>query len=84
MVVEAQASGLNCFVSEAVTTEVDFTGNVTFLELDDNAENWGRAILNTLSNKLREREEISQKVEESKFNIVNEAKRLENILTNKM
>lgn len=79
-VVEAQAGGLRCIVSKAVTTEVDYTGNVIFLELEDDAENWGKTIEYVRLNKIENRTEISGRVERSNFNIVNEAKRLEKIL----
>lgn len=41
--VEAQASGLRCLVSDAVTREADMTGNIRFLPLDSPAA-WAAAI----------------------------------------
>ena len=35
--VEAQTNGLPCLISDKVTTEVDKTGNVTFLPIEDSA-----------------------------------------------
>ena len=43
--VEAQASGLRCFLSDAVTREVSLTGLVRFLPLKDGAAVWAEAIL---------------------------------------
>ena len=42
--IEAQSSGLPCIVSDRVTQEVDKTGNVLFLSLDDGAKCWAEAI----------------------------------------
>lgn len=42
--VEAQANGLRCFTSTAVSTESDVSGNVSFLPLEDGAEKWAQAI----------------------------------------
>lgn len=38
--IEAQASGLRCLVSDNITREVDKTGNLTFLPLDAGAACW--------------------------------------------
>ena len=39
--IEAQANGLYVLVSEAVSKNLDITGNVRFLEIkEDNIENW--------------------------------------------
>lgn len=42
--IEEQASGLHCFISDSITTEADKTGNVTFLPLSAGAEGWADAI----------------------------------------
>ena len=38
VLIEAQAAGLRCFASEAVTKEADITGRVIFLPIND----WGK------------------------------------------
>ena len=44
--VEAQASGLPCFMSkDVITEEVNITGNVTFLCLQDSPKQWAETIL---------------------------------------
>lgn len=48
VVVEAQASGLPCLVSDRVTKEVDITGIVSFLPIDD-AGMWAQEIESALS-----------------------------------
>ena len=45
-VVEAQAAGLKCFISNTVTKEVDLTGRCTFLPIDD-VNLWTNAILSS-------------------------------------
>lgn len=43
--VEAQGAGLPCVASDAVTKEVNITGDVTFLSLEESNETWGETIL---------------------------------------
>ncbi len=38
--IEAQTNGLHCIVSDKITTEVDKTGNLTFLPIDKGIECW--------------------------------------------
>ncbi|MGV3467179.1 MAG: glycosyltransferase family 1 protein [Heyndrickxia sp.] len=45
VLVEAQAAGLNCVVSNAITKECDITGRIKFLSLNDCPEEWANAIL---------------------------------------
>ena len=40
VVLEAQAVGVPCLISDNITKEVDITGLVTFLSIDDNVELW--------------------------------------------
>jgi hypothetical protein len=42
--IEAQANGLRCIVSEKITDEVDKTGNLIFLPIDQGADCWVQAI----------------------------------------
>lgn len=80
--VEAQASGLNCFVSECVTKEIDCIGAVKFLELDKDGAIWRNEIINQINNKAYDRGQLSYKFQESPFDIQREAKRLESLLMN--
>lgn len=46
--VEAQASGLPCFMSkDVITEEVKITKNLTFISLNESAELWAKTILNS-------------------------------------
>lgn len=48
--VEAQANGLPCFVSDRVPNELDLTGAVTYLPIQNGATVWAEAIHNILRN----------------------------------
>ena len=56
-VVESQAAGLKCFISEAVTREVDITGRCEFLHID-NPEDWAGKILSCNLKKVDTYEQI--------------------------
>ncbi|RFA33380.1 hypothetical protein CAI16_14990 [Virgibacillus dokdonensis] len=44
-IIEAQVSGLYCVISNTIPRTVDITGNVCFLPLEADIEQWGNAIL---------------------------------------
>lgn len=46
VMVEAQANGLSCVTSTSVTNQIDLTGNVNFISLEESAEEWATKILN--------------------------------------
>ncbi|WP_078430860.1 glycosyltransferase family 1 protein [Alkalihalobacterium alkalinitrilicum] len=45
VLVEAQAAGLNCVVSNTITNEADLTGRVEFLPLEEPPQQWANKIL---------------------------------------
>lgn len=45
VLVEAQAAGLNCLVSDTITKESDATGRIQFMSLKESPENWASKIL---------------------------------------
>lgn len=45
---EAQASGLYCFASDAVPRETDISGNISYLKLSDSAALWAKQIISKL------------------------------------
>lgn len=62
VVVEAQASGLSCILSDTITKEVNITGNVKFLPIRENYQEWGEIILkkamvrdNDAANKMKKK-----------------------------
>jgi len=83
VLVEAQAAGLPCVVSDAVTEEVNITDNVQFLPLTEDADNWCEAIVKALDKPNENREQWAGFVGNTNFNIKNEAVRLEGILNHK-
>lgn len=76
--IEAQASGLKCLVSDNITREVDKTGNLTFLSLEEGAEKWAQTVQEM---KLAaDRDEASkiaiERIVESGYDIQTEAEKL--------
>jgi glycosyltransferase involved in cell wall biosynthesis len=47
VLVEAQAAGLQCMISDSITNECDITGRIEFLSLQQRPENWADQILST-------------------------------------
>jgi glycosyltransferase involved in cell wall biosynthesis len=47
VLVEAQAAGLNCIVSDSITDETNITGRVQFISLGDSVNSWANKILTT-------------------------------------
>lgn len=73
--IEAQVSGLECFVSDTVTREVNI-GLCKYLSLGKNAEQWAKYI----SNELDQKEKLSYDSDKlGQFDIKNTVKRLEEI-----
>ncbi|WP_066335080.1 glycosyltransferase family 1 protein [Metabacillus litoralis] len=46
VLVEAQAAGLNCIVSDSITKEADITGRLQYFSLEDTADIWAEVIIN--------------------------------------
>lgn len=47
VMIEAQAAGLRCIVSDTITSETDVTGRIKFISLRESAEIWAQTILDT-------------------------------------
>lgn len=65
--VEAQASGLECIVSDVITKEVELTDKIRFLPLDCGTEAWCNEILKEKNND--DREEYAALIENEGFDI---------------
>ena len=78
--IEEQANGLPCIVSDGITKEVDKTGLVQFLSLNDDSQVWIDAIRKTISSKKRERASLDaiESIQSSGYDIQNQANRLKN------
>ena len=48
--VEAQAAGLPCVISDRVPVECDITGNVTVVPLDETPEKWADVVIDKIIN----------------------------------
>lgn len=77
---EAQATGLQCITSTAVTEEANVLGNVKYLNLEESPEIWANKILEC--NKNYPRNYALEIFKKSKFNIDNEVKKLEELYLN--
>lgn len=66
--IEAQASGLCCFVSDTVTEEVKITPLISYLPLECDADFWAENIVNAFS-QMPDRQAYFGKVKESGYSI---------------
>ena len=57
--IEQQANGLRCVVSDNITKEVDKTGNLTFLPLSASVEEWAQTIAQIKMISTEERKDMS-------------------------
>src|SRR5690606_12249671 len=69
--VEAQASGLKIFTSDAVTDEVALTDDITYLSLKQTPKHWADEILKSVPYNRKDNSRIIQK---KKYDIVEGAK----------
>lgn len=70
VLVEAQAAGLMCFVSDQVTREAQATDLVTYLSIGQPAENWAEQILTHVG---YERRDTGQEVSAGGFDVKKQA-----------
>lgn len=80
VVIEAEASGLPCVISDTVTREADAAGTAVFLPITEGPECWADEIAGIFNSAKRDRSRSGQIIAGSAFNIVNEARHLENVL----
>ena len=72
--IEAQTSGLNCLFSDTITKEVDLTGNVEYLSLQDSTSKWIDKIREM---SLKKRHIIGNEISDKGYSINIEVKKLE-------
>lgn len=70
-VIEAQASGLPCLVSDRITEEVGITELVTFMSIDEEPSVWSEYLLRYTNKKSRER---YQDIVDAGFDVQGQAK----------
>ena len=75
--IEAQCSGLKCFMSDTITNEVAITENVKFLSLkNDSLEKWSNEIIKSSDYK---RKDMTQEIIKAGYSIEIEARKLQEI-----
>jgi len=77
VIVEAQAAGLKCIISDEITKEVAISNLVVFLGLDEISTHWAQIVLMNLKDK--ERSDMSDVIKESGYDIIQQSLILENI-----
>lgn len=73
-VVEAQAAGLKCIISDRITAEVGFTELVHYENIGLPAERWAEYIMKNIS---YERKNMCQAVADAGFDVKEQARRME-------
>ena len=70
--IEAQASGLPCFLSETITAEVNVSNTIQYISIEHGAILWAEQIINTLEEKMINKVELPEN-----YKIENAVKKLE-------
>lgn len=78
--IEEQASGLPCIVSDTISDEVNKTDLVKFVSLESGVAFWANEVLNLEFNDDRTRASISaiEKIKKSGFDIIEQSEKLKN------
>lgn len=74
--VEAQAAGVRCLVSDVVTSKCNISREMQFMSLDSGAEEWANKILSFSKAELN-KSEMNKKVKQAGYDIKENAKWLE-------
>ena len=80
--IEAQASGLKCIISDKVTKECDITGNVEEFSLKESSEKWAEEILKYKDG--YKKESMYEKIKNAKYDIKENALWLQNFYINSL
>lgn len=73
--IEAQASGLPIVASDTITAEVDLTGLITFLDINDSASKWADVVIEKLNHN---RQNTFEQIKKGHYDINENAKNLQN------
>ena len=73
--IEAQAAGLPCVISDKVPVQCDITGNTKVVSLEDSTDKWADIVLGCVS--IYKRTDTFEKIKEAGFDIKENAKWLE-------
>lgn len=81
--VEEQANGLSAIIADTISRQVNLSGNVTFLPIEDGAEKWAKKILES-GMLVKRDDEVSQKacekIIEKGYDISTASKHLQKLL----
>lgn len=77
VILEAQANGLPCLLSDAITPEIRLTNLVHFLPLTENVDKWSNKFFNIMKNHY-DRKKYNEIIEE-KYDVKNVCNRLKDI-----
>jgi glycosyltransferase involved in cell wall biosynthesis len=78
--VEAQASGLKIITSSTVTKEVDITGLITYIDLEQPESDWAESVLSNIN---YNRKDTLNQIREGGYDIFENAKNLQTFYLNK-
>ena len=67
-VIEAQATGLPCIISDTITKEANITGLVDYMSLDASADKWAKTTLEDIR-KIRNVDEAKSKIRDNGYDI---------------
>ena len=76
--IEAQAAGVSCFFSNAITDELGITYLAHYISLKETPKFWAECILNNISNHRRD---MSKEIRQAGYDINEEIKNIENFYT---
>lgn len=74
VLVEAQATGLQCIVADNITKACDLTGNMAFLPIQNTAELWAEKILELAK---KERQSKTKEIQDAGYDILKVSKQIE-------
>lgn len=77
-IVEAQASGLPCIISNCVTKEIEFTDLIFYVSLKQSAITWADKVLKVNVENADSRKNTYELIRRAKYDICESAKMLEN------
>lgn len=77
-VLEAQAAGLCCLISDAITTEVGLTELVEYKALSESPEAWAEAVLALFTKKGKERRGRMDALKKAGFDVADQAQKMMN------
>lgn len=78
VLVEAQTNGLPIVASDTIDKESDYTNTISFLSLQDDFDSW----MKTIEKRIKKRTDNRKMMENSKYNIKNTVKQIEDIYSN--